>query len=157
GYLGVDFHTRGQAVYRLLDASVTFHGALPREHDVIRYDIRIDSFFHQGTTILFRFRLDATVAGLPCLSMRDGCAGFFTPEELAAGRGIIPHAVDLPRGSERPVQEIPDLVPPASTHLEPFQLESLRRGDLAGAFGAPFDRVRLDDPLPLPGGRLNLL
>ena len=90
GYLGVDFETKGRAVYRLLDASVTFHSSLPQEGNVIRYDIRIDSFFRQGMTILFRFRLDATVAGQPFLSMRDGCAGFFTPEELAAGRGIIP-------------------------------------------------------------------
>ena len=91
GYLGIDFETRGLAVYRLLDATVTFHSDLPRAGDVIRYDIRIDSFFRQGMTILFRFRLDATVAGQPFLSMRDGCAGFFTPDELAAGRGIIPH------------------------------------------------------------------
>ena len=29
GYLGVDFETRGQSVYRLLDANVTFHRGLP--------------------------------------------------------------------------------------------------------------------------------
>src|SRR5262249_46486799 len=29
GYLGIDFHTRGLAVYRLLDAVVTFHRGLP--------------------------------------------------------------------------------------------------------------------------------
>ena len=109
-YLGIDFETRGLAVYRLLDAKVTFHGASPREGDVIRYDICIDEFFRQGKTILFRFRLDATVALEPFLSMRDGCAGFFTPEELAAGRGIIPHAIDLrvPRRSARGSSSGPD-------------------------------------------------
>ena len=111
GYLGVDFETKGLAVYRLLDATVTFHSALPREGDVIRYDIRIDEFFRQGKTILFRFRLDATVAGEPFLSMRDGCAGFFTPEELAAGRGIIPHTIDLRSRAERRRRRAPDLVP----------------------------------------------
>ena len=29
GYLGVDFETQGLAVYRLLDATVTFHRGLP--------------------------------------------------------------------------------------------------------------------------------
>ncbi len=29
--------------------------------------------------------------------MRDGCAGFFTAEELAAGKGIVPRSLDLPR------------------------------------------------------------
>ena len=96
GYLGVDFETKGLAVYRLLDATVTFHRGLPAAGEVIRYDIRITSFFRQGKTILFRFQFDATVAGEPLLTMRDGCAGFFTPEELAAGKGIVPRALDLP-------------------------------------------------------------
>ena len=157
GYLGVDLETKGLAVYRLLDATVTFHSALPSEADVIRYDICIDEFFRQGTTILFRFRLDATVAGEPFLSMRDGCAGFFTQEELAAGRGIIPHAIDLNSRAGRTLEKVPDLVPVASTRLDPSQLEALRRGDLAGAFGPPFERIHVDDPLPLPGGRLGLV
>ena len=157
GYLGVDLETRGMAVYRLLDATVSFFRALPREGDVIRYDIRIDGFFRQGAMILFRFRLDATVAGEPLLSMRDGCAGFFTPEDLAAGRGIIPHAIDPhPRAGGTPAKT-PDLVPPVSTRLVLSQLEALRRGDLSDAFGSPFDRVLVDDPLRLPGGRLALL
>ena len=92
----IDFETKGLAVYRLLDATVTFHRGLPAAGEVIRYDIRITNFFRQGKTILFRFQFDATVAGEPLLTMRDGCAGFFTPEELAAGKGIVPRALDLP-------------------------------------------------------------
>ena len=46
-YLGVDFATKGLAVYRLLDATVTFHRGLPVADEVIRYDIRITSFFRQ--------------------------------------------------------------------------------------------------------------
>ena len=35
------------------------------------------------------------------------------------------------------------------------QVDALRRGDLATAFGPPFDRARAAiDPLPLPGGRM---
>ncbi len=84
GYLGIDFETKGLAVYRLLDATVTFHRGLPAAREVIRYDIRISNFFRQGKTILFRFQFDATVAGEPLLTMRDGCAGFFTAR--GAGR-----------------------------------------------------------------------
>ncbi len=58
--------------------------------DVLRYDIRITRFFRQGTTILFRFEYDATVGGEPLITMRDGCAGFFTADELASGKGITP-------------------------------------------------------------------
>jgi acyl transferase domain-containing protein/3-hydroxymyristoyl/3-hydroxydecanoyl-(acyl carrier protein) dehydratase len=157
GYLGVDFETQGKAVYRLLDATATFHSALPREGDVIRYDIRIDEFFRQGQTILFRFRLDATVAGEPFLSMRDGCAGFFTADELAAGRGIIPHTLDLSSRAERSSGQAVDLVPAREMALAARELDALRRGDVAGAFGPPFDQHVIDDPLPLAGGLLELL
>ena len=96
GYLGVDFETKGLAVYRLLDATVTFHRGLPGAGEVIRYDIRITTFFRQGKTILFRFEFDATVSGEPLLTMRDGCAGFFGPDELAAGRGIVLPPLEQP-------------------------------------------------------------
>ena len=48
GYLGVDFETKGLAVYRLLDATVTFHRPLPGAGAVIRYDIRITNFSARG-------------------------------------------------------------------------------------------------------------
>ena len=89
GYLGIDFETKGVAMYRLLDAVVTFHGPLPTPGQVIRYDITIERFFKQGNTYLFRFQFDGTVDGKPLLTMRDGCAGFFTNEELDAGRGLV--------------------------------------------------------------------
>src|SRR5262249_32238179 len=57
-YLGIDFHTRGLAVYRLLDACVTFHGDLPGPGEVIQYEIRIEHFFRQGDTYLFRFSFE---------------------------------------------------------------------------------------------------
>src|SRR5204863_9182695 len=93
-WLGIDFQTHGLAVYRLLDAAVTFHRGLPGPGEVIRYDIHIDRFFRQGDTHLFRFRFEGTVNGEPLLSMRDGCAGFFTAEELAACNGIVQTALD---------------------------------------------------------------
>jgi acyl transferase domain-containing protein/3-hydroxymyristoyl/3-hydroxydecanoyl-(acyl carrier protein) dehydratase len=157
GYLGIDFETRGLAVYRLLDATVTFHRGLPSAGEVIRYDIRITTFFRQGKTILFRFHFDATVAGEPLLTMRDGCAGFFTPEELDAGKGIVPRARDIQAQPGHEADPVADLVPCSPTSLDETKLAALRRGDLATAFGAPFDRIDLPDPLSLPGGRMNLI
>jgi len=57
GYLGIDFITKGLAVYRLLDAVVTFHRSLPGPGEIIHYDISIERFFRQGDTWLFRFFL----------------------------------------------------------------------------------------------------
>ncbi len=157
GWLGIDFETRGLAMYRLLDAVVTFHDALPGPGKTIRYDIRINRFFQQGSTYLFRFEFDATVDGQPLLTMRDGCAGFFTMAELAAGQGIIHTALDKqPRPGKRPSEWI-DLVPMAVESYTDDQLAALRAGDLTTCFGAPFARLRLHAPVTLPSGRLNLV
>jgi 3-hydroxymyristoyl/3-hydroxydecanoyl-(acyl carrier protein) dehydratase len=157
GYLGIDFETKGLAVYRLLDATVTFHRGLPGPGNVIRYDIKITQFFRQGETHLFRFEFDATVNGEPLLTMRDGCAGFFSPGELAAGKGIVPRPLDSrPRRGIRPDDWV-DLVPPTLTKLDHAQLESLRRGDFTSAFGASFRRLQDLDCLGLPGGRMSLV
>ena len=89
GYLGIDFVTRGVRMYRLLDATVTFHRSLPRPGETIRYEIEIERFIRQGDTWLFAFKFDATIAGEPFLSMRDGRAGFFTLEEVRNSGGIV--------------------------------------------------------------------
>ena len=145
GYLGIDFETRGLAVYRLLDATVTFHRAhCPAQGDVIRYDIHIDAFFRQGQTILFRFRLDATVDGEPFLSMRDGCAGFFhggraggRPRDHPAARSISRLALVSSPRSRRSTWFL------RSQSATGSRVSSRRfgRGDLAAAFGPPFDRL----------------
>jgi 3-hydroxymyristoyl/3-hydroxydecanoyl-(acyl carrier protein) dehydratase len=160
-YLGVDFATKGLAVYRLLDATVTFHRGLPVADEVIRYDIRITRFFRQGKTILFRFQFDATVQSEPLLTMRDGCAGFFTAEELAAGKGIVPRGLDIrsrqTTGVDDPSGAPAALVPMSPTIFVERQLDALRNGDLMIAFGSPFDRLELDKPLTLPVGRMALV
>ena len=157
GYLGVDFVTRGRSLYRLLDANVTFHRSLPVVGQTMRYDIRITQFFRQGTTVLFRFEYDATVGGEPLITMRDGCAGFFTEEELAAGKGVAPSRLDSRRREQVAVNRGVDLVPTAPTSLDEAGVEALRRSDLASAFGAPFDVLPIADPVGLPGGLMAML
>jgi acyl transferase domain-containing protein/3-hydroxymyristoyl/3-hydroxydecanoyl-(acyl carrier protein) dehydratase len=157
GYLGIDFRTRGLAVYRLLDAVVTFHCGLPGPGEVIHYDIHIDQFFRQGDTHLFRFRFVGTVGGEPLLTMTDGCAGFFTAETLAAGKGVVHTPLQrAPRAGVVPADE--DFLPPMheESYTEP-QVDALRQGDLAGCFGPAFAGLPLARPLTLPGGRMRLV
>ncbi len=156
-FLGIDFETEGLAVYRLLDAAVTFDRPLPEAGKVIVYDIAIDRFFRQGDARLFRFRFEATVDGEPLMTMSDGIAGFFTAEALAAGQGVIKTALDL-----RPVAGIrPDdwrpLVTMEHEALADDQVDALRVGDLVGAFGPRFSGLDLDQPAPLPGGMMRLV
>ncbi len=119
GYLGIDFVTKGLAVYRLLDAVVSFHRGLPGPGEVIRYDIAISGSSGRGTRILFRFHFEATVDGEPLLTMRDGCAGFFTAEELAAGQGVVRRPLDL-----RPIA---GMKPDDWSPLAPMAVESYDR------------------------------
>ncbi|MHC4937133.1 MAG: beta-ketoacyl synthase N-terminal-like domain-containing protein [Planctomycetota bacterium] len=161
-WLGADLRTRGLAVYRLLDAEVTFHRDLPRIGETIRYDIRIDRFFEQGDSLLFHFHFEATIDGAPVLTMKEGCAGFFPEAALAAGRGIVE-----PRSRPRPAA----IAPPGWRHpsglgecrLDAPQLEALRAGDLAAAFGPRFSGLPLARPATIPGrrstptGRMHLL
>ena len=152
GYLGADFRSKGRAVYRLLDATITFHDSLPRAGETIRYDIRILRFFRQGTTHLFLFEYDATVGGRPLLTMRNGCAGFFTNEELANGQGIVLTAEARKRVPGRRPADWEAFVPMAVESYNDAQLDALRVGDLAGCFGPAFAGLGLRNPLVIPGG-----
>ncbi len=157
GYLGIDAKTKGKAVYRLLDAEVTFHRGLPVAGEIIRYDIKIEKFFRQDQTYLFHFNFEGTINGTPLLSMRNGCAGFFTEEELAKGRGIVQTKLDLiPQPGILP-ENWKELVP---MHVESYnekQITALYDGNLDACFGKLFAQLPLNQPYTLPGGKLKLV
>ena len=157
GFLGIDFQTRGLAMYRLLDARVCFHRSLPGPGEVIRYDIRIERFFQQSGVWLFQFNFEATVHGQPLLTMTDGCAGFFSEQELAAGKGVVRTALQIqPQPGKRPA-DWEDLVPMAVESYSEKQLDALREGNLATCFGEKFAALPLQNPVTLPGGRMRLV
>lgn len=157
GYLGIDLQTRGLAVYRLLDAVVTFHRGLPTVGETIRYDIHIDRFTKQGEVWLFHFRFDGTVNGEPFITMRNGVAGFFTAAALAAGKGIVQTALDRKALPGKRPADWRELVPQHQTTLTATQVDALRSGDLVTAFGADFAGLPLRNPVTLPGGMLRLI
>ena len=157
GYLGIDFKTKGLAVYRLLDAVVTFHRDLPGPGSVIRYDIQIEHFFRQGDTYLFKFSFEGSVDGEPLLTMKDGCAGFFTARELAAGKGITHTELDRrPVPGVRP-DDWEDFAPMSVDTYSDLQIEALRSGDLEACFGHLFAGLDLKNPLCIPTGRMKLV
>lgn len=157
GFLGIDLRTRGLAVYRLLDAEVTFHRGLPGPGETIRYEIEIERFFTQGSTWLFRFRFDSKVGGEPLLTMRNGCAGFFSESELEQGRGIIHTELDKKKLKGKKPE---DWVTPVTMRNEAYsdaQLALLRDGDLEGCFGPLFKELKVTKPLTIPGGQMKLV
>ncbi len=157
GYLGIDHITKGQAVYRLLDAKITFHGPLPKPGKVIRYDIRIDQFFKQDETYLFRFSFEGSVNGQPLLTMTEGCAGFFTQAELDAGKGIVQTELEkCPQEGKLPNNWQPP-VPMGVESYDEQQLNALRKGNLGECFGEAFSNLSLNRAAGLPDGRMALV
>ena len=156
-YLGIDLRVKGIRTYRLLDATVEFHRELPCPGEVIRYDVRIEKFVRQGDTYLFFFHFAGSINGRPLITMTDGCAGFFTPEEVEDSGGIIQPsdgaspAPDQDRGRWDP------LVPVSVEAYSDQALESLRQGNPAACFGESFRGIDIPDHLTLPGGPLQLI
>lgn len=157
GYLGIDHITKGLAVYRLLDARITFHGPLPTAGKTIHYDIHIEHFFSQGDTRLFRFNFEGSVDGQPLLTMTHGCAGFFTQQELEAGQGIVLTSMEKQQAQGKLTDDWQQLVPLQVESFSDDQLNALREGDLVSCFGNDFANSGLVNPVGLPSGRMTLV
>lgn len=156
-YLGIDLAVRGERVYRLLDASVTFHRALPRPGETIRYDIRIEKFLRQGRTYMFFFNFRGMIGNELLIRMTDGCAGFFTEEEIRTSGGILAGGGESDSRTAYKDPVFRPLVPMQPACYDDGDLEALRRGDLESCFGNAFSAVELAEGLRIPGGRMKLI
>jgi PfaB family protein len=156
-YLGIDLAVQGIRAYRLLDATVTFHRGLPRTGETVRYDICIDRFVRQAETYLFFFRFEGSIDGRPLLTMAEGCAGFFTKQEIAESGGIVETPEQrAPMAGTRPADWRP-LAPMQVESYDESQIDALRAGGLAACFGDAFANLAVADPARIPGGRMRLV
>ncbi len=154
-YLGIDLAVKGKRTYRLLDATIHFHRGLPEEGDTIRYEIEIEKFVRQGETYLFFFHFEGFIRDEHLITMRNGCAGFFTEEEVQNSRGII-----LTEDDKRHIpgkKDFNELIPVNTESYDDYEVQELRNGNLAGCFGDLFDGIYLAESLRLPGGQMKLL
>lgn len=134
-YLGIDFENKGERVYRLLDCTLTFLGDLPRGGDTLRYDIKINNYARNGDTLLFFFSYECFVGDTMVLKMDGGCAGFFTDEELADGKGVI-HSEDEIKARALVVkQTFNPLLDCPKTSFSYGDIHKLLTADIAGCFG----------------------
>lgn len=156
-YLGIDFHLKGNRAYRLLDAEIHFHRGLPQPGEVIQYDIRINKFVRQGEVFLFFFEFDGTINGEPLLIMRNGCAGFFTEEEIHNSGGIVCKALTDAESQGKLAPNYKPLVPFSSVEsYDEQQVLALRQGRLSDCYGETFSGLALREPTRLPSGKMTL-
>ncbi len=157
GYLGIDLQVQGQRTYRLLDATVKFHRELPVPGETIRYEIEIEKFLRQGDTYLFLFHFNGFIGDTRLITMTDGCAGFFTEDEVRNSGGIILTDEDIQSHTGKSSSDGVDFVPVSAGGYDDTAIDALRRGQLGPAFGQAFDGIILPENLRLPGGRMRLL
>jgi PfaB family protein len=156
-YLGIDLVVTGKRTYRLLDATVKFHRELPVPGETIRYEIEISKFIRQGETYLFLFNFKGSIDNVPLITMTNGCAGFFTEEEVKNSGGIILSEEDMQPVAGKLPDDWLDLVPMQAESYDDAALQSLREGNLARCFGRHFSGISLAESLRLPTGRMKLI
>ncbi len=135
-YLGIDFENKGERVYRLLDCTLTFLGDLPRGGDTLRYDIKINNYARNGETLLFFFSYECFVGDTMILKMDGGCAGFFTDEELADGKGVIRTEDEIKARSLAVKKTFNPLLDCPKTSFSYGEIHKLLTADIEGCFGA---------------------
>jgi 3-hydroxymyristoyl/3-hydroxydecanoyl-(acyl carrier protein) dehydratase/malonyl CoA-acyl carrier protein transacylase len=156
-YLGIDLVVAGKRTYRLLDATVKFHRELPVPGETIRYEIEISKFIRQGETYLFLFSFKGSIDDVPLITMTNGCAGFFTEEEVKNSGGIILSEEDMQPVAGKLPDDWSELVPMQTESYDDKALQAMREGDLARCFGSHFSGISLAESLSLPSGRMKLI
>ncbi len=145
-YLGVDFLNKGERCYRLLGCEMTFYRSLPKPGETLCYDIHVDGHANQGDIRLFFFHYDCRIGGELAATMRNGQAGFFTREELDDSAGILwtPEEQEIRADArlDAPAVEVHFL------SLSADQIRAFADGDVAGCFGAGFQRAKTHTRTP---------
>lgn len=136
-WMGADLANKGDRVYRLLGCEVTYLGGLPEIGDTLRFDIHVDGHARQGVVPMFFFQYDCTIDGVERMSTRNGQAGFFSDEELAASGGILWRPED--ETVSGPVEST--RVQTSRTSLHRTDLEAMAAGEIWHTLGPGFERA----------------
>ena len=139
-YLGIDFQCKGEQVYRLLDCTLTYLDDMPLEGQTLRYEISINSFAKHDQNLLFFFNYECFVGSKMVLKMDGGCAGFFSDEDLAHGRGVIHTAQELELKKNAEKIFFPALLHCPKTSFTRQKLLEISNGNPAGCFGPEYNQ-----------------
>jgi acyl transferase domain-containing protein/3-hydroxymyristoyl/3-hydroxydecanoyl-(acyl carrier protein) dehydratase len=139
-YIGIDFQAKGDRVYRLLDCQLTFLEEMAFGGETLRYEIHIDSYAKNGEQLLFFFHYDCYVGDKKVLIMRNGCAGFFTDDELKDGKGVIPNDKDKAQLANAKKTSFAPLMQRTRDEYDYNDMMKLVNGDVASCFGGEYDQ-----------------
>ncbi len=138
-WMGADLKNCDERVYRLLGCELTLHdGGLPRAGDTLKYQIEITGHATLSGVRMFFFQYDCYTNGRRLFSVRNGQAGFFTDDELAAGKGVLWSAQKSAPPTAAPAPFTPQTVS-QKTSFSPNDLAKFRTGDAYACFGEGFE------------------
>lgn len=155
GWMGADFKNQDERVYRLLGCEITFHeGGLPQAGDTLRFQIEITGHATLSGVRLFFFQYDCLVGDRRVFSVRNGQAGFFSDDELAAGKGVIWDAAHDGAPTASPEAFSPERASQKRAFTQK-DVEAWRTGDGLECFGPGFEALASQSrPACLPGDQL---
>jgi len=139
-YLGIDFDCKGEQVYRLLDCTLTYLDDMPLEGQTLRYEISINSFAKHDQNLLFFFNYECFVGNKMVLRMDNGCAGFFSDEDLSHGKGVIHTAQELELKEKADKIKFQPLLHCTKTTFTRQELLEISAGNPAGCFGPEYNQ-----------------
>ena len=139
-WLGVDFHNRGERVYRLLGCELTYRTGLPTPGTTLKYEIHVDGHANHGAVRLFFFHYDCKDQhGNLRLQVRQGQAGFFTDAELDDSKGILWTPEE---GEHTPAARVdPPRISCTRQAFDRAAIEAFARGDAFTTFGPGYERL----------------
>ncbi|MCP3849131.1 MAG: hypothetical protein GY694_02660 [Gammaproteobacteria bacterium] len=157
-YMGIDFDNKGKYMYRLLDCTLTFLDDQPKEGQTLRYEISINSFAKHKNNLLFFFSYECFIGDKMILKMENGCAGFFSDEELAVGKGVIRTNEEIEMRSKVLKSSFAPILECQKTAFDKKDMYSLMDGDLASCYGNPaYDKQGKNPSLHFPLEKIMML
>ncbi|MCU7938436.1 MAG: hypothetical protein KZQ64_14095 [gamma proteobacterium symbiont of Bathyaustriella thionipta] len=157
-YMGIDFDNKGKYLYRLLDCTLTFLDDQPKEGQTLRYEISINSFARHKNNLLFFFSYECFIGDKMILKMDNGCAGFFSDEELAVGKGVIRTNEEIELRSKVTQSSFTPILNCTKTYFGEQDMVHLMNGELAACYENPaYDKQGTNPSLHFPLEKILML
>ncbi len=157
-YMGIDFENKGVYLYRLLDCTLTFLDDQPKEGQTLRYEISINSFAKHQHNLLFFFSYECFIGDKMILKMDNGCAGFFSEEDLAKGKGVIRTKEEIAEREQVQKQSFTPFLQCQKTSFSKQDIDFISEGDFAACFAHPsYDKQGKNPSLHFPKDKILML
>jgi PfaB family protein len=148
-YLGIDFEAKGERVYRVIDASLTFLADKPIAGTTFRCHVQLDSFTRNNGNFLYKY-IARYYSGSEIFLEIEGTAGMFSDQQLKQGQGITLSKIEQKLKQQIQKQYFKPLLHCSKSTFELENILHLCAGDIAACFGDRYEQNGKNYLLGLP-------